>query len=157
MTRVTFEPPLYWHMLHVADNMRPDDQRELRDVAGTDPWLALWQGITAPGEAFTALWRGEPVALFGCGTMSILPPTGSPWLLGTPKADRLALPLLREARATVARWRARYALLENVVDGRNDRTVRWLAALGFSFDAPVVMPSGAQAMRFWQEGAICAT
>jgi hypothetical protein len=40
-------------------------------------------------------------------------------------------------------------LLENVADGRNETTLRWLTALGFTLDKAVDVRPGVSAVRFW--------
>lgn len=69
---------------------------------------------------------GEPVALFGVTT------AGEVWLIGTDRLREYSRPLMQHARAYVARWRARYGRLHNVIMATNVVSMRWLQRLGFT-------------------------
>lgn len=114
-----------------AIRLRPGDAREIAAL-----------GVTMP-EAFAlstsrALWAdaylidGDVAALVGLSVDSLLSGEGVPWLLTGEPVDRHRKLFLRETRAGVARMRARFPVLRNVVHAEYAEAVRWLAWLGFA-------------------------
>lgn len=150
---IRIAPATFEDATYVATHMRDADVRELRDLSAVGPFEAVLEAMQLPGEKWVGYVDDVPAALFGCSLVSVLGNVGSPWLLGTDQTERGAVQLVREGRRIVQDWRARHDLLENVVDGRNWKTVKWLKRLGFTFDDPVEVKPGVPAMRFWMEAA----
>ena len=136
----------------IAMRLRQADVLELARLSREDPWTAIRTSIEGDGEAWIAKVNGVPEIVFGCGRTAILGRRAHPWLLGTDAIDRLAFPMLRTTRGFVQRWAREHALLENLVDATNTRTIRWLKALGFTFDDPIQIRPGIWAQRFWMIG-----
>lgn len=88
----------------------------------------------------------EPIAIFGVAPVSLLEGVGAPWLLGTPRVLDYPGVLVREGRSYVQRMLAAHPHLENFVDARNVRSVRWLERLGFKLHP--AMPMGAAGLPF---------
>jgi hypothetical protein len=135
---------------YVAEHMREVDVQELRDLSGVGPFQAVVEAMKLPGEKWAGYYTDRPAALFGCAEVSILGCVGSPWLLGTDDVEHAPVSLVRVGRDLVHHWSQQFALLENRVDGRNVKTIRWLRALGFNFDEPVQIKPGVQSIRFWK-------
>lgn len=150
---ITIEPATFAAAEHIAEHMRDADRRELRDLSNVGPFEAVLEAMQLPGEKWVGSVDGVPAAIFGVTTVSILGNVGSPWLMGTDDTDKGARLLIQRGRELVADWASRYSLLENVVDGRNWKTVKWLKRLGFTFDHPIEVKPGVPAMRFWMEAA----
>lgn len=149
--RVSLRTPSYEDARHIVRNMRWEDVRELRDVSGVGPAQAVMEGLSMPGESRVGCIDDEPVALFGCAILSVLPARASPWFLATPRVAEARVPMLRDARRVVRGWRDIYGLLENVADGRNVTTLRWLRALGFRLGVPYNTPAGTPVVPFTME------
>jgi hypothetical protein len=133
------------HGLAVAAAMRPADIAEVWAVAHHSPMQAVELSLAAPGEQLAFLISDMPLAVFGCSRLS-LDGIGSPWLLGAVGVERYSRQFLELGRTYVTRWATEYEGLINVVDQRNDRSIRWLGKLGFSFHEPVLV--GPDAMPF---------
>jgi hypothetical protein len=146
---ITIRPADFAAAEYVATHMRKCDVQELRDIGNIGPFEAVLDAMELPGDKWAAYIDGVPAALFGCTEVTILGKVGSPWMLGTDDAERGAVQLVKKGRRIVRAWASRFDLLENVVDGRNYRTVEWLKRLGFTFDDPVEVKPGVPAMRFW--------
>lgn len=117
----------------VAANMRHADRLECEAMAACGPEEALRRSIQSSHEAFVARVGGEPVCIFGLGVGSILGGMARPWLLGTDAVEWHCLTFLRANRRVVRGWAARFDL-ENYVDARHTKSVRWLRWLGFKLD-----------------------
>lgn len=141
-------PATYADAAHVAENMRADDVRELRDISGVTPFWGVYDAFHHDGEKWAARKDGVPFALFGCALVGILAPYASPWFLATDEVRTTRVPMLRETKKIVGRWVDKYGLLENTTDGRNKATLRWLRAIGFTLHEPVILPNGAPAVDF---------
>lgn len=134
----------------VASDMRPDDVAEVEASCGLDPLGALARSFAMSDMAWTGTVDGVPVCMFGVAPLSVMGGIGSPWLLGTPKMERVPLTFLRLNREYVARMLERYGHLVNHVDARNRVSIRWLRWLGFHVDenAFPMGPFGAPFHRF---------
>jgi hypothetical protein len=80
---------------------------------------------------------GEPLALFGVVTVSLLSNKGSPWMLATDGAQLHRRALVRGGRAYAVAMLEQYERLENWVDARNRRAVVWLQRCGYTIHPPV--------------------
>lgn len=145
-------PADYPDAADIAMRLRECDVLELARLSREEPWPAIRNSIEGDGEAWVARVDGVPEVVFGCGKSMILGRRAHPWLLGTDAIDRLAFPMLRTTQGFVRRWAQEHSLLENLVDATNKRTIRWLKALGFTFDEPVQIRPGVVAQRFWMIG-----
>ena len=108
-----------------AMEIRPEDKAEFWAAAMVDPKDSLMPGL---GNAWSCLVDGEPVAVFGVTPPAMLGGAAIPWLVGSVHLNpRL---LLRPAREVLDGWDFEH--LENWVDARNTKAVRWLRWLGFT-------------------------
>lgn len=121
-----------------ARRLRAADIEEIRVASGLSPAVAVDRSLALSTHAWAAYDdRGGPLALWGVGPLSLLEGRGCPWLLATDAFDalprrlvaRLSLRLLRDVTAA-------YPRLENHVDARHARAVRWLKWLGFTLEPP---------------------
>lgn len=148
-------------MIEMRD-ARPEDAEAIRFRAVD--WRECWGfALSGPraaaqraGRAWTVTMDGRPVAMFGCERHPILS-VGRPWMLGSEELDDVPLLAWRRSRAVVAMMRRDVDLLENYIAPENERSIAWLARLGFSIDPP--RPVGAlmrPGRRFWMRGDACA-
>lgn len=119
---------------YVAANLRPEDWREIACQLpdGTEPLALAWMAAEGSGEAWTASWKGQPVAAFGASPMT--PSVLSLWAWGTKGMWRVAGSIERFVTADcVPRW------LEAGITRVEARSIvghvmahRWLRRLGFA-------------------------
>lgn len=126
--------------------LRPRDYDEVEaatgDVIGT---LLLCQPMS--DDPITLRDRnGELVAVYGVSPVSLMSDTGALWLLGTPRMERNAKAVFRDAQRYIAFVRERYPRIVNYVDARNGPSIRWLRRLGFTIDPPA--PYGVAGLPF---------
>lgn len=134
MDKLTFRAPLQEEVDYIADNMRNEDRDEVLAATGRyDMRALLVEALSFSSQRWVALSSGKPVALFGVGPANSK--VGVPWMLvthdvfQTPRASRA---LVAKGRWYIQRMLAEYQHLENYVDARNTRAVRWLEHLGFT-------------------------
>ena len=81
---------------------------------------------------YTVSVDGVPIAMFGVGAASMLSDIGHPWMFGTPSIEKyLRRALIEEGRRYIVGMRQMFPRLENVVDARNTKSIRWLRRMGF--------------------------
>lgn len=133
---------------HIAENMREGDREECYATLGHRRYYdALRISVLASDSAVMAVSAyGEPVAVLGVTTVSFLYNIGSPWMLGTPNAERYKRAFIDAGRTYTQFMLGEYSSLTNHVDARNTKSVAWLQRLGFSIEKPV--PYGALGLPF---------
>lgn len=140
------------HLLPVAEKMRQADRDECMAGCGLGPYEVLQRSIAASPLAWTVLEGTEPVAMFGVSQRALLSSTGIPWFLGAEGMERAGSLLPRFSRQVVQAWLTRYDRLENWVDARYEKSVRWLRWIGFTVEEP--LPWGVAGLpfhHFWME------
>lgn len=118
----------------IAANMDPADAAEVWATAHLTPAEALTASVAASRDPWVGRVNGEAVCAFGVSQRTILDDKGIPWLLGTPEIREHARVFLRVSKQWVAAQAERFATLENFVDSRHTRAVKWLSWLGFTIE-----------------------
>jgi RimJ/RimL family protein N-acetyltransferase len=126
--------------------MRKADREEVEALSGRDPREVLVESVERSASAWAGLADGKLVCLFGVVPMSLVGVTGIPWLLGSDDVCTYGRAFLRRNRAYVHAMLAEYPVLTNVVDARNDVSIRWLRWLGFRLGEP--QPMGPHGLPF---------
>ncbi len=135
--------------------LRATDVEEIRAASGLAPLEALRRSYDLSTHVWAVRGRDEgpiasPIALWGVGPLSLAEGRGCPWLLASDAFETLGLDIARLSRPLVAEMRSLYPRLENRVDARHFRAVRWLSWIGFAIDP--AMPWGVEGRpfhRFW--------
>lgn len=115
----------------IAWNMRECDRREIWASHRSLPHDALTEGWRLSTLVRVGTVDDRAVCMFGVTARSALSTTGTPWMLATQELERVQRPFLRLSLPVVELMQDEYPKLENYVDARNDRTIRWLKWLGF--------------------------
>jgi hypothetical protein len=129
--------------------LRPADAAEVAAL-GLTPCEGLRRSLARALWAETYLIEGEVAAMVGLGLSSLAGGHGVPWLLTGPACERHRKRFLLESRRQVARMLATASPLINYVHAGHLSAVRWLAWLGFTLDAPVMI-NGRPFRRFARE------
>ncbi len=148
--RFSVVPARVEHLSPIAWEFRSEDREECLAAAGLGPYEALEKSLEASRYAWTVLEAEKPVAMFGVAEQSIVSPVGRPWLLGAEGFSRAGKGIVRYSRQIIRTLLELYPRLENYVDARYEKSVRWLRWCGFTLDPPA--PYGPQGMlfhRFW--------
>lgn len=119
------------HVGTIARRMRQADRVECAAL-GHSPKDALRHGLVASSIAWTAKVDGRAEAMFGAAPISTLEGRGRVWMLMTDAAEQHRKALLRLGWRYTQALHDHYPILENYVHAHNDRTIRWLARLGYA-------------------------
>lgn len=141
------------HIRDITKKVRPEDRAELWASSLAVPEKAMEDGLTYSKTAYTGLLDGVPVCMWGVAPVCLLNRLGAPWMVGTSDLDDNALAFLRVCRAPLLELFGEYDRLENYVDARNVKAIRWLKFMGFKVDE-TAEPYGMFKMpfhRFWKE------
>lgn len=150
MARIEVEPAGLEHIAPVAERMRQADQDEVMAASGQSPREALEQSVTLSYRAWVASVDGDPLALLGMASRSLVSGTGIPWLLGTDAVESNPMAFLRASRRVMPALIEGVRYMENRVDARNELSVRWLRWLGFTLEpAEPWGVAGLPFHRFW--------
>lgn len=135
--------------------LRAADVEEIRAASGLAPLEALRRSYDLSTHVWVVRARdGEPgdppIALWGVGPLSLVEGRGCPWLLASDAFEMLGLDIARLSRPLMAEMRNLYPRLENRVDARHVRAVRWLSWLGFAIEPAMAWGvEGRPFHRFW--------
>lgn len=139
------------HVGRIANRMRGDDIIECR-AFGRSPKEALRLGLRCGAFTLTALYHGEPHAMFGVTASNAIEGTGRPWFLGSERTYDCARHLLTMGPQVIAEMHRRFRRLENVVSVRNVRAIRMLKRWRFELGDEAMTVGGVEFVRFWREG-----
>lgn len=135
----------------LAGSLRPTDAAEAIAVHG-DAALAVHASLAASAVAWIALDEISPICGWGVGNRTLLGGIGIPWCLTTARVELYRRPFAVLSKAWVEAMRLRYDRLENWVDPRHERAVRWLGWLGFAIGPALDHPAFRSPMRpFWMD------
>ena len=126
------------HLVAMAGRLREEDVRELEDAYGENAYFVLGQSFAASVLCWAAVVDGETIAMFGVTPRGPWP-AGRPWMIGTKDLDRHRFKFSKGCAAVVQEMLGTFPSLENVVDQRNRKTVRWLKWLGFDFGKTILV------------------
>ena len=150
-----FSPPTRHDILELCMNLRSVDEYEIFAVTGSREPSHIVEVITNSVEdsgvrcAAARDDEGHLLCIFGVTPQGVLGWRGVPWLLATDRLDENRRELLVRARWIVNDMKREFLVLENVVWEKNEKSIRFLTALGFEFGDPVVNPlSGEKLMHF---------
>lgn len=136
----------------LAQTMRPADIAEITALSGSTPKVALTYSVASSNWSCTARVGGGLACIFGVAPTTILTGIGSPWLLGSTIMGDNKVKFVRMAPQFVRLMLQDFQRLENVVDARNRKAVRWLRVAGFTLLEPQRMgPEGVLFHRFYME------
>jgi len=143
----------------LGERLRVADIEEIRAASGLAPLEALRRSydfsthvwaVRDPGGQQIAATIAPPIALWGVGPLSLIEGRGCPWLLASDAFEQLGPDIARLSRPLVAGMRNLYPRLENRIDARHTKAVRWLSWLGFAIDpAESWGVEGRPFHRFW--------
>jgi len=134
VAEIQIVPVERWHIDHVAERMRDVDRKECLLIGGMTGKQALEHSVASPGQHWAALFDGEPAALFGVATDTVMGGgVGEVWLLGTDRLRTDWRAFARASRPVMDAILTRYSAVSNVMLTENRLCMRWLAWLGATF------------------------
>ena len=130
----------------IARNLRREDALEAEALAGVSPSVLMKKSFSNSMESWVWVKDDEPGAIWGVAMDSIIGGTAQIWLVSTPVVDRYPIEFLRSSRKVLEVLQTRYPVLENWVDARYVKCIRWLEWLGFTMGE--AEPFGVQGLPF---------
>lgn len=115
--------------------LRPADRDEVTAMHGENIRQAVYDSV----RQSTKLWAFDEDGALAMllGVAPYLPGVGVPWALGTVAISPRSL--ITIGRDYLPKIQALYPILVNYVDARNEKSLRWLAHIGFTIREPVLM------------------
>lgn len=128
------QPATIQHAEYIASRVRRADREELWASHMMTPLRAMHIGIKSSEFCVTGLDDEEPVVMWGVNRPCLLSHRhGVPWMVATEKLDQkdVMVAFLRRCREPLLVFMKEFDILENYVDERNTRAIRWLQYMGF--------------------------
>lgn len=134
MVKPNYQPATLDHAKYIADRVRADDKNELWASHLMSPYKAMRSGIRHSDIAVTGMDGDEPVVMYGVHRPCLITPHGVPWMVGTERLNEkeVSVAFLRRCREPLVDFLEKFDILENYVDARNKRAIRWLRFMGFN-------------------------
>jgi len=132
MTRFETVTATLEHALYVGERLRAAEVAEVWAMSKLSPLEAARRSFARSEYAWAWRVNGEPAAIWGVGSASLLGEIGCPWLLTSDLVDRYPISFLRRCGRTLHDVRATYQVLENWVDARHAVCLKWLLWMGFT-------------------------
>lgn len=133
------------HFAPLAAAMRADDRREALAMLGMGGAPALFMSMYCSREMYVATTDGVPLCAFGvCQTNGL----NLIWLVASAEIEKHKRELLLGAKEKLDELLARYGRLENLVDVRSRKSLRFIKWLGFTL-SPEVIPAGVNGELFY--------
>lgn len=135
-----------WHVVDIAQHIRPEDAAEIEAISGFDPLRGLSESVLWSTVAHTIMAGETPVAIYGARRLN--EKAGLVWLLASDRVHDHATSFLRNSREYADRLHDETGcrVLRNFTDSRNKLHHKWLRFSGFSLGAP--RPMGPQGIPF---------
>jgi len=133
---VTYRKATQDDVYALVPRLRPADIVECETLFGQDSALrSVMFGLHDDAEALVAERDGVVIAVFGVCPGGE-PGVGVPWMVGSVEIEKCSRQMIRDSIPRVRSWLKEFRRLENVVDSRNEKSIRWLRRLGFTIYPP---------------------
>jgi hypothetical protein len=133
-------------VFEMGDNIRVADRLECWAAGHIWAEEAIMRGLASSTRTWTARADGLILAVLGIEPVSAITGLGRPWMIGTEALETYAIATIRASRPALTIMHQMYPRLENWVDARNLKSIRWLRWLGFKVYTP--KPWGVEGMPF---------
>jgi hypothetical protein len=120
------------HAEILATIMRKEDADEYMAVSGHKAYPMMIEAIKSSDVSYTGLFEGQPICMFGVVNESLIFKRGLVWFVGSSKLDDHPIGFLRRAKKGLMKMLSEYDILENYVDARYTKCIKWLKWMGFS-------------------------
>lgn len=132
--------------------LRWSDIQEIYATSGRVPHIAIKEAFLRSDMCWTGFIDDLPIAMFGCAAPSVMATIASPWMLGTDELDSAAIGIGRASLYYVQKMSERFDYLENYIDARQKKSIRWLKWCGFTIEeAEPKGRHGEMLHKFWRK------
>lgn len=133
----------------VASKLRHEDSIEVVAQGYSSPELGIEESYARSTVRFTLEKDGKAIAMFGLIPTTILGDKAGVWLLGTEDVSTVKKSFCRYSRKVIKYFISQYPILFAQVDGRYEKTHRWLAWLGAVKGKAYKLKSGVEFNDFY--------
>ena len=126
---IQIERATMFDAIELAPYIRESDRQEIWAAGHLLPEQALVFCLQNSEASYTVRIDGYIIMMFGVSSTSI---GGAPWMLATPDLEGYAVKFYHTTREAIEIMLEQYGYLENYVDARNIKSIRWLKWLGFT-------------------------
>jgi len=128
---IKFFPIIDIDLLMLAANPVPEQVLEVAASHGEDIYTVAKSAAEKSSVSRSVYYDGRLVGVFGVVPMHDIYNTGIPWLLTT---GNFARPLLKATHKVIAILLEEFDVLENYIDARYEKSLRWAKWAGFEVD-----------------------
>ncbi|HBF39772.1 MAG TPA: hypothetical protein DDW50_20970 [Firmicutes bacterium] len=119
----------------LSPSIREPDKLEVLTMGAPDPEEALATSFKLSSFRYSLLLNERVIAMFGAAPKSLFGQTATVWLLGSEEIERMKVSFIKKLCIPyLDLFLKEYPVLENWVDGRYTKSIRWLKWLGAKFD-----------------------
>lgn len=115
-------------------DLRQADRDEIKACIGTGSAEAIAWSLQNSVDAWVVIHKDKIEGVFGACLASF---KGIPWFLATDKFSEFRITFMRQSLDFIMWLIDRYEHLENYIDSRNEKSIRWLKWLGFTVDEDI--------------------
>lgn len=127
-----FIPTTEEHIRELIYRIRYEDQMEIDAISGNRLGIVIRESVERSDEAWTAFDDEGIIAIFGVGRFSLLSDKACPWAVTTNLVEKHKKDFAKATKIALNYWLNKYEELENYVDARYTRAIRWLDWAGFT-------------------------
>jgi hypothetical protein len=150
MMDIKITPTTYNDCLDLAETMRKSDVEEIYASNHYTPKQALLFGLNESLATYTVRVDDEIVMIYGVGKLPFVH-GAYPWMLAAENIEKYGVAFYRYTINHIDAMLKQYGYLENYVDCRNKKSIRWLKWLGFNIEpAEPYGLEGEPFHRFWK-------
>ena len=121
------------HIRWLVENLYPADIAEI-EAYGVSVGQALWGSFGLAAHCWAAVVEDGVVCVWGVSKEKSLLGGAVAWMLTSNLIDKYSRPFLRGAQPHLAALCSEYGYLENYVDSRHVRALRFFKWLGFEIE-----------------------
>ncbi len=153
MSKYYVTPTTAIHVAQLLTDVRPEDKRELWGAMHWTPYNALVHSVRQTDTGvYSGMVDDAVLCIFGISRKTLISSVGVPWMVATNALPVHTLAWARRNRKVFAAVTAGWPSLENYVDARYTKAVRWVKWLGFTVEeARPFGPDGVLFHRFTME------
>ena len=114
----------------LANNLRKEDEREVRTLTQEDPVKSLIRGFVVSKMCKVVFLNKKLVLIYGVAKTSD-PEIGSPYMLATNELPKIGVRFVGNSKDRIDKMHEHYPVLFNYIDSRNKLHLKWLKWCGF--------------------------
>ncbi len=115
---------------YLAKNMRKEDKDEIMASHGVEPLEAIEVCVEDAYISKVVEKDGDPIIIYGITKCDEMENFVAVWMLSTDRINEIKCEFLRGSRVFIEECLKEFKVLANIVDVRNEVSVKWLKWLG---------------------------